>query len=857
MTDASPPRGPPPRGPPPGQPPSGYPQSRGPPPGFAPPRGLPPGAPPGRGPPPGAPPGRVPPPGAPPGRGPPPGAPPGRGPSPGPPPGAPPGRGPPPGAPPGPPPGRGPPPGAPPGAVPARGLPPGALPSSVPARGPPPGAPPSARAPPPGAPPGMPPGAMPGMPPGMPPRSIPGRPPPPGMPPGAMPGMPPGMPPRAIPGRAPPPGAPPGMPPGAIPGGPPRGPPPGFRGTPPGMPPGQPPAMARAGPPPGMPPRGFPPGMAPPGPPGMPPGMPPGLPPRGPPGAPPGMPPRPGMPPGMPPGMQTAPPTRPPPGFPPTSRGPPGAPGMPPRAPPGPPGAAVAPPSEVPTAIVPVSAEDTSPAPPRGPTGAPPPGMMPRGLPPRGLPGGFPPTAVAPTPPTGALASRFGKLAIKVLRAFDLKKLGMMDTADPYVKLTIGTQNVQTKVQAGGGRTPEFNENFDFNIATEKELVIEVWDQEKGGQDRFMAQAKVEIVPWLSKGGYEGDIELRDREGSPAGKLAIVAKFTKPEAGAAGPVKAPPMAPPILSGPAVAPLPPGANAISVPGAAPLAPSEPPRDPNGKFTDKEILEAFQAFDLDHNNYVGAAEIRHVLINIGEAPTDEEVDEMIKMVDKDGDGQVSFAEFYAMVTKGKQPPPGLGVTAVSPEKAATPSGAVSGAQAIQLRNQRKVALEEFARDNGIKPESVKKAYKRFQATDKDGSGQIDYSEFCEVLQVDPSPQCEKVFQLFDNDKTGRIDVREFMIALSNFTGAEKEEKLKFAFLVFDEDGNGVITRQELMKILKANHMASSEAEVARKADTIMSQGDKDGDGVISFDEFSVVSKKFPNILFPAYTLGTAKE
>ncbi|KAH7469206.1 hypothetical protein KRP22_004344 [Phytophthora ramorum] len=497
--------------------------------------------------------------------------------------------------------------------------------------------------------------------------------------------------------------------------------------------------------------------------------------------------------------------------------------------------------------------------PPRGPPGVPPPGMMPRGPPARGPPGGFPPGAT-PTPPAGgAFASRFGKLAVKVLRAFDLKKLGMMDTADPYVKLTIGTQNVQTKVQEGGGKTPEFNESFDFNIATEKELVVEVWDQEKNGQDRLMAQAKVDIVVWLGKGGFEGDVELQDREGGPAGKLAIVAKFTKPEAGAAGPVKAPPMAPPILSGPAVAPLPPGANAISVPGAPPVAPSEPPRDPNGKFTDKEILEAFQAFDLDHNNYVGAAEIRHVLINIGEAPTDEEVDEMIKMVDKDGDGQVSFDEFYAMVTKGKQPPPGLGVAATSPEKAAAagPGGAASGAQAIQLRNQRKMALEEFARDNGIKPESVKKAYKRFQATDKDGSGQIDYSEFCEVLQVDPSPQSEKVFQLFDNDKTGRIDVREFMIALSNFTGAEKEEKLKFAFLVFDEDGNGVITRQELMKILKANHMASNESEVSRKADTIMSQGDKDGDGVISFDEFSVVSKKFPNILFPAYTLGTTKD
>lgn len=38
------------------------------------------------------------------------------------------------------------------------------------------------------------------------------------------------------------------------------------------------------------------------------------------------------------------------------------------------------------------------------------------------------------------------------------------------------------------------------------------------------------------------------------------------------------------------------------------------------------------------HIGAAEIRHVLICMGELITDEEVDEMIAMVDSDGDGQV---------------------------------------------------------------------------------------------------------------------------------------------------------------------------------------------------------------------------
>ena len=58
---------------------------------------------------------------------------------------------------------------------------------------------------------------------------------------------------------------------------------------------------------------------------------------------------------------------------------------------------------------------------------------------------------------------------------------------------------------------------------------------------------------------------------------------------------------------------------------------------------------------------------------------------------------------------------------------------------------------------------------------------------------------------------------------------------AWQKFDEDGNGVITKQELVKILKANHMASSDKEVMRKADTIMAQADKDGDGVVDYNEF----------------------
>jgi serine/threonine-protein phosphatase 2B regulatory subunit len=413
----------------------------------------------------------------------------------------------------------------------------------------------------------------------------------------------------------------------------------------------------------------------------------------------------------------------------------------------------------------------------------------------------------------------------------------MFGKADPYAKVSIGQQSFSTKPIVGGGKNPVWDAELSFEVKTEKEMVLEIMSKEEVGNDKFMGRCTVSILDWIASGSFNGDIDVVDLNDKNVGKVTLDVKFDRPGAQTRS-------AKPEAKSQ-------GQMQLAVAGDRS---SDAPRDPAGKFTDEEIYEAFVAFDLDKNNFIGAAEIRHVLINIGETVTDEEVDEMIRMVDKDGDGQVAFEEFYEMVTNGKQPPPGLGGGGRAGAMAGGGGGGVApptGASVVAQRNAKKTALDEFARDNNLKPESIKKAYKRFQATDKDKSGMIDYTEFCEVLQVDPSPQGEKVFQLFDYDKSGQIDVREFLVALSNFSGAGKDDKLKFAFMIFDEAGNGMITKAELTRILKANHMASQDAEVARKADTIMTQGDKDGDGVVTFDEFVIVSKKFPNILFPAYT------
>lgn len=65
------------------------------------------------------------------------------------------------------------------------------------------------------------------------------------------------------------------------------------------------------------------------------------------------------------------------------------------------------------------------------------------------------------------------------------------------------------------------------------------------------------------------------------------------------------------------------------------------------SDEETREAFRVFDKDGNGFISAAELRHVMTNLGENLTDAEVNEMIGEADINGDGQVNYEEFVSMM------------------------------------------------------------------------------------------------------------------------------------------------------------------------------------------------------------------
>merc|ERR1719201_2434616 len=62
-----------------------------------------------------------------------------------------------------------------------------------------------------------------------------------------------------------------------------------------------------------------------------------------------------------------------------------------------------------------------------------------------------------------------------------------------------------------------------------------------------------------------------------------------------------------------------------------------------FLEKEIRQAFNTYDLDGNDFIDAAELRHIFAQIGEMPSDNEISAMILLCDPRGEGTVNFDDF----------------------------------------------------------------------------------------------------------------------------------------------------------------------------------------------------------------------
>ncbi|XP_052138408.1 putative calmodulin-like protein 2 isoform X1 [Oryza glaberrima] len=68
---------------------------------------------------------------------------------------------------------------------------------------------------------------------------------------------------------------------------------------------------------------------------------------------------------------------------------------------------------------------------------------------------------------------------------------------------------------------------------------------------------------------------------------------------------------------------------------------------------DIRDAFRVFDKDQNGFITPDELRHVMANLGDPLSDDELADMLHEADSDGDGQINYNEFLkVMMAKRRQ-------------------------------------------------------------------------------------------------------------------------------------------------------------------------------------------------------------
>ncbi|RKP40314.1 calcineurin subunit B [Dimargaris cristalligena] len=136
-----------------------------------------------------------------------------------------------------------------------------------------------------------------------------------------------------------------------------------------------------------------------------------------------------------------------------------------------------------------------------------------------------------------------------------------------------------------------------------------------------------------------------------------------------------------------------------------------------------------------------------------------------------------------------------------------------------------------------EEIQRLYKRFAKLDKDRSGTIDKEEFLAIPQISNNPLAQRLIAIFDQDGGGDVDFKEFINGLSTFSArGNKQEKLRFAFKIYDMDRDGFISNGELFLVMKTMVGSNLKDEQLQQiVDKSIMEADQDGDGRISFEEF----------------------
>ena len=96
------------------------------------------------------------------------------------------------------------------------------------------------------------------------------------------------------------------------------------------------------------------------------------------------------------------------------------------------------------------------------------------------------------------------------------------------------------------------------------------------------------------------------------------------------------------------------------------------------------------------------------------------------------------------------------------------------------------------------------KVFRALDENGDGRLSKDEILGGYEKEfgkpiSKEEVDKIYAQVDIDNSGLIDYSEFVVASMNSQNLLTNEKLRSAFNMFDKDGSGSISAEEIKAVL----------------------------------------------------------
>ena len=139
--------------------------------------------------------------------------------------------------------------------------------------------------------------------------------------------------------------------------------------------------------------------------------------------------------------------------------------------------------------------------------------------------------------------------------------------------------------------------------------------------------------------------------------------------------------------------------------------------------------------------------------------------------------------------------------------------------------------------LSEEEVKKLKENFQKIDTNGDGMLSLEEVKKAISHNKGislSNVEQIFKSIDTDNSGNIDYTEFIAASLDKNIYLQENKLYEAFKLFDVDGSGKISKDEIAYILGTEKKSKEIEKLFKKYDT-------NNDGEIDFKEFVNMMKE----------------